>query len=217
MYDTYHSIALDFLPSTSEESPRILDLGCGTARFLEQAMMRLPNASAVAVDNSQEMLDVAAAKPGFNGRRVQFIQRDLTSGLPQDLGAFDVVCSFSAVHHLSDEHKARLFRQVREVLRPGGWFFLIDPMIETFDKDVFSTGRNREIRLRLSESPDQESTKRRFGISNTSKSRQVLTRRTRTVLAHWTTTSNGCTRRDSKALTTSGISGWNTFSSAAVD
>jgi SAM-dependent methyltransferase len=125
-----------------------LDLGCGTARFLEQAMMRLPNASAVAVDNSQEMLDVAAAKPGFNGRRVQFIQRDLTSGLPQDLGAFDLVCSFSAVHHLSDEHKARLFRQVREVLRPGGWFFLIDPMIETFDKDVFSTGRNREIRLR---------------------------------------------------------------------
>ena len=39
--------------------------------------------------------------------------------------------------------RARVFRQIHNVLDPGGWFFLIDAMSVYFDDDVFRQGRRR--------------------------------------------------------------------------
>ena len=68
--------------------------------------------------------------------RVEFLQRDLNEGLLEGLGSFQFVASFSTIHHLTDENKARIFRQIYDVLETGGWFFLIDAMTTRFDDDV---------------------------------------------------------------------------------
>ena len=150
MYRLYHDLALDFLPFEVHESFRFLDLGCGTATFANRVLEQYPEARYVALDYSPEMLELAKEKTRHSADRVEFYQRDLNQGLPEGLGTFHLVSAFSAVHHLTDENKARLFGQVHDILEPGGWLFLTDAMSVHFDDDVFRLGRRR-ARLRMEE------------------------------------------------------------------
>jgi SAM-dependent methyltransferase len=146
MYRFYHELALDFLPFKVHQGFRMLDLGSGTGTFLGSVLERYPNAECVAVEYSSEMLEFVKTKTHRSADRVELYQRDLNEGLPADIGTFDIVSSFSTVHHLTDQNKLSLLRQVKDVLKPGGWFFLIDAMMQRFDDEVFRTGRERERR-----------------------------------------------------------------------
>ena len=143
MFDFYHSLAMDFIPFDGQTEFRMLDLGCGTGIFLNCVLTKYPNATCVAIDFSDEMMRFAARKVGTHSDRVDFLQKDLNEGLPEGLGSFQFVASFSTIHHLTDENKARLFRQIYDVLETGGWFFLIDAMSTRFDDDVYKLGRRR--------------------------------------------------------------------------
>lgn len=143
MYHFYHQLALDFIPFDTQEAFRMLDLGCGTATFLNEILEHYPNATCDATDYSLEMLKFAAQKTHPHSNRVTFHKGDLNNGLPKDLSSFQLVTSFSALHHLTDENKIRIFKQIYDVLENGGWFFLIDAMSIHFDNDVFSLGRKR--------------------------------------------------------------------------
>ena len=92
------------------------------------------------------MLEQAARKPGLVERDVIFVQRDLTDGIPEDIGRFDLVSSFSATHHLLDENKRRLLLQVSDRLKPGARFLFMDAMFEWFDDEVFHRIKERELR-----------------------------------------------------------------------
>ena len=146
MYRFYHELALDFMPFGAIDEFRLLELGCGTGAFLTSVLETYPNVHCTAFDYSEEMLDYAAQKVSAHAHRVTFRQRDLNEGLPPDLGRFQMVSAFSTIHHLTDENKERLFRQIHEVLAPGGWFFLIDAMSVQFDDTVFALGRRRQQR-----------------------------------------------------------------------
>lgn len=148
MYNFYHTLALDFMPFETQDKFRMLDLGCGTATFLNGVLLQYPNATCVALDYSDEMLKFAAQKTDKNADRVSFRQRDLNEDLPEDLGAFQMVASFSAIHHLTDKNKARIFKQIHDALETDGWFFLIDAMTTHFDNDVFALGQKRSRRRR---------------------------------------------------------------------
>ncbi len=146
MYRFYFDLALDFLPFGAHQDFRLLDLGCGTGTFLGLVLDRYTEAECVAVDYSSEMLEVAKKKTHVSADRVRFYRHDLNEGLPADLGSFDVVVSFSAVHHLTDRNKLGLLGQVHDALNPGGWFLFIDAMSQMFDDDVFRIGRDRSRR-----------------------------------------------------------------------
>lgn len=143
MYDFYHNLALDFVPFDTQTEFRMLDLGCGTGTFLNYILQQYPKASCVAIDFSDEMIKIAAQKVNPYSDRADFHQGDLNKGLPSDLGSFQFISSFSAIHHLTDENKKRIFKQIHEVLDETGWFFLIDAMSTRFDNDVFRLGRRR--------------------------------------------------------------------------
>ncbi len=148
MYEFYHSLALDFMPFETGEEFRMLDLGCGTGTFVKRILDQYPGATCVAVDFSDEMMGIASEKVRLHADRVEFLRGDLNEGVPGGLGSFQLVKSFSAIHHLTDENKARIFRQICSVLETDGWFFFIDPMSIRFDDDVFRLGRRRHVRRR---------------------------------------------------------------------
>ena len=148
MHQFYHQLALDMVPFDTEDEFRVLELGCGTGNFLQCILKKFPKARCVAFDYSVEMLKYAARKVARYSDRIEFHQRDLHDGLPSKLELFDLVSSFSTIHHLFDGKKVQLFMEIYDVLQSNGWFFLIDPMSTRFDDDVFRQFRHRQ-HLRL--------------------------------------------------------------------
>ena len=111
------AIVLELLPP---QTRRILDLGTGDGRLLALAQSVRPKASGVALDFSPTML--AAARARFAGNAsVTIVEHNLDAPLP-DLGAFDVVVSSFAIHHISDTRKVALYSEVFALLEPGGLF-----------------------------------------------------------------------------------------------
>ena len=95
MYQFYHELALDMVPFDTEDTFRMLELGCGTGNFLQGILKMFPKAHCVAFDYSEEMLAYTAQKVAGYSDRVELHQRDLHDGLPSKLGSFHLVSSFS--------------------------------------------------------------------------------------------------------------------------
>lgn len=108
----------------SEQVPRdarrILDLGTGDGRLLSVLQADRPSMLGVGLDFSALMLQ-AARKRFADDERIELVEHDLAEPLPA-LGTFDAVVSSMAIHHLEHERKRSLYREVFELLEPGGVF-----------------------------------------------------------------------------------------------
>jgi len=102
------------------DARRLLDLGTGDGRLLALLQADRPEMLGVGLDFSDLMLE--AARGRFSGdERVELVRHDLVEPLPA-LGRFDVVVSSMAIHHLEHERKRALYREVFDLLEPGGVF-----------------------------------------------------------------------------------------------
>ena len=107
---------LPLLPSL--DGRRVLDLACGTGRWLEK--LRDAGARAVGVDSSTAMLDVARKKFALQG---QFAQADCRK-LPFPAAVFDfAICSFAISHFRFLEGA---IREWARVLKPNSQLWISD-------------------------------------------------------------------------------------------
>ena len=112
---------LEFLP---ERIGRFLDLGSGGGRLLGLVKAARPDAEAVAVDFSAAMLDVL--RDVYRGdAKTSIVEHDLSTPLPE-LGKFDAVISSFAIHHVTHERKRSLYREIFDVVNPGGVFLNLE-------------------------------------------------------------------------------------------
>jgi len=131
------------------EITRALDLGTGDGRVIEGLRAVFPRLQAVGLDFSPPMLKLASERFGGDPA-VSFFEHDLNQPLPRDLGAFDLVISVQAIHHLPDECKRSLYREVFENVAPGGLFCNVDlvslPTTALFERamQVFGIGPEDE-------------------------------------------------------------------------
>ncbi|HYE63547.1 MAG TPA: class I SAM-dependent methyltransferase [Phycisphaerales bacterium] len=93
---------------------KVLDLGCGTGRHSLRLAAR--GAKVTACDFSEGMLAKAKGKPG--AEEVEWVVHDLSTGLPFEDGAFDVVLSALVLDHVRDVD--RFFAEATRVCRRGG-------------------------------------------------------------------------------------------------
>jgi SAM-dependent methyltransferase len=103
-----------------DDARRVLDLGTGDGRLLAVLHGDHPEIVGVGLDFSEVMLD-AARKRFVDDERVELVQHDLSKPLPP-LGRFDAVISSFAIHHLEHDRKRSLYREIFDLLEPGGVF-----------------------------------------------------------------------------------------------
>lgn len=118
-HQTWGARALAMLHVRGDETA--IDCGCGTGRLTAELLERLPDGRVIAIDRSQNMLDVARdfLTPRV-GDRVTFRRADLQSFDRAALGqSVDLVFSTATFHWILDH--PRLFANLHGLLNPGGW------------------------------------------------------------------------------------------------
>lgn len=118
-----------------QEGPRNwLDLGCGDGPLSRKLLQEFPTSQGTMMDFSESMLETA----GFSDR-VNLVQGDLSKPnwkASFERNSIDVIVSGFTIHHLIDGRKQELYREIHDVLAPGGIFLNLeyvasrDPKVE---------------------------------------------------------------------------------------
>lgn len=119
-FDDFYGTAAEAAALDRSGPVRVLDLGAGTGLLSSVLAGALPDATFVLVDEAPAMLERARERLAPLGDRVATVVADLRDPLPP--GAFDVIASALAIHHLDDHAKADLYRRAAMALAPGGVF-----------------------------------------------------------------------------------------------
>ena len=111
-----------------DEPLRVLDIGTGQGLLAALLLDAFANTTAIGLDASEPMREVANQRMAAYGDRFQFVMGDFVSGeLPADArGPFDVVVSSRAIHHVPTRAKQRLYGAIYQALAPGGAVFNLD-------------------------------------------------------------------------------------------
>lgn len=120
-------VTLHLLTELAPAGARLLELGCGSGLFTAMLATAEHFGSLHATDGAEAMLEIArplsaSAPTPVVFETLDFTRRDWASQYPP--ASFDAVTSSMALHHAED--KPQLFRQVYEVLAPGGAFVFAD-------------------------------------------------------------------------------------------
>jgi SAM-dependent methyltransferase len=105
-----------------------LDIGCGDGILGRAVLAEHPEVNGVFLDFSEHMIEAAKQKAG--NRRTVFVVQDLAANdwtqSVNDHAPFDLVLSGLAIHHLADERKRQLYREIFDLLKPGGLFLNLE-------------------------------------------------------------------------------------------
>ena len=108
----------------------VLDLGAGTGAAARAVLDEYPNASALLADYSEQMMAEGDRAMAAYAGRYRFVEFDMLAGRwPDDLPLpLDAAVSALSIHHLPDQRKQSIFRELFERLRPGAWYINYDPV-----------------------------------------------------------------------------------------
>jgi len=114
----------ELFPWPLDTAIAVADLGAGFGAISDQILNRYPKSAVTCIDGSAEMMGLARERLAKYGARVRFHLADLAHPSWRDglAAPFDAAVSGLAIHHLTDERKRELYREVRDLLRPGGLF-----------------------------------------------------------------------------------------------
>ncbi|MEG2075357.1 MAG: class I SAM-dependent methyltransferase [Victivallaceae bacterium] len=122
-FDDYYDATTAFVAASISKPQRILDLGAGTGLLSMFYLRHFPNAEYLLVDVAGEMLKIAGERFS-NLSNINYLVGDYAKSLPD--GDFNLIISALSIHHLENEQKQALFRQIYHKLPSGGIFVNYD-------------------------------------------------------------------------------------------
>ncbi len=109
---------------------RFLDLGCGDGILGRAVLSNYPKAKGIFLDFSDTMIEAACKKSPKNNKNLVFITEDY--GKPgwvksvAKYGRQDLIISGFSIHHQKDHRKKSIYREIFDLLKPGGLFLNLE-------------------------------------------------------------------------------------------
>jgi ubiquinone/menaquinone biosynthesis C-methylase UbiE len=105
---------------------RLLDIACGTGRFLREVKANYPRLHVTGLDLSPHYLSVARRElaPWSRTRLVE----GMAEALPFGIAEFDVVTCIYLFHELPPRIRRAVVAEIRRVMRPGGTLIFVDSL-----------------------------------------------------------------------------------------
>jgi ubiquinone/menaquinone biosynthesis C-methylase UbiE len=119
-------ISLALVEDAGIEVSHVVDLGSGHGPYLAEWLDAFPAARGTWVDVSAPMQDEAREQLARFGDRVTYVLTDVEDLASAAIEPASVVCSSRALHHLSPEALAEVYRVVGAIVEPGGFVFNLD-------------------------------------------------------------------------------------------
>ena len=121
-----------------------LDIACGPGAISQRLLARFPEARSYAIDLDPVLLAIGKGALGTVDGRLTWLQEDLNDAawakrLADTLAGrqLDAVLSSTALHWLAPGTLARVYRELGQLLRPGGVFLNGDHMMYAPDRPTF--------------------------------------------------------------------------------
>ncbi|PON14994.1 16S rRNA (cytosine(1402)-N(4))-methyltransferase [Candidatus Entotheonella serta] len=129
--ETRFNVMFDVLDILLPESFVAIDLACGPGAISQRLLTRFPKARCIAVDLDPILLTMGQHVLGNMDGRLTWVEADLTT--PEWLAQLrvdtvDTVLSTTALHWLPAPNLVTLYRQLGQMVRPGGVFLNGDHM-----------------------------------------------------------------------------------------
>lgn len=118
-FDRVHQATLALATGIVHQPGSVLDVGCGTGKLLRLAALSWPQAQLIGVDPANGMIEMAKRLTP----NATFFTSAAEALLLQD-ASVDLALSSMSFHHWQDQ--AAGLREIARVLRPGGYFILVD-------------------------------------------------------------------------------------------
>jgi ubiquinone/menaquinone biosynthesis C-methylase UbiE len=119
-------ISVALVEDAGIEVSHVVDLGSGHGPYLAEFLDAFPKARGTWVDVSAPMEVQAREQLARFGDRVRYVLTDVEQLASAGIERASVVCSSRALHHLSGEALAEVYRVVGELVEPGGFVFNLD-------------------------------------------------------------------------------------------
>jgi trans-aconitate methyltransferase len=167
-YNFLQAEVLGIASAGEKRAMTVVDLGAGSGIFLEKALTRWPDAKAYWVDYSEDFLSVARQRLARFDGQVSYVQTSFEDAWESQVeDQVDLIFSMSAIHHLENDDKKRLYQRCFDKLAPGGWLFNVDEM-KTLNQDGylanmrFWVGHVEEAGRRMQEAGDKVAEEQRL-------------------------------------------------------
>ena len=148
--DEQARLICDLIPASPDEHFMGVDIGCGEGLLSKAILERYPDAQMTLLDGSDSMLTRAAENLGEYAYQIDLRQFDLhenewLEALPR---RFRCIVSSLAIHHLDDNGKQDLYRNLFEHLAPGGALLIADLVHPPNDQvaDAWANEWDRDVR-----------------------------------------------------------------------
>jgi SAM-dependent methyltransferase len=163
LLETPRRVSIALVRDAGIEVSHVVDLGSGEGPYLADLLHEFPDARGTWFDSSEPMLERARASLAEFGDRIAFVVAPAEELAGAGVEPADVVVSSRALHHLTPADLARVYREVRELLAPDGFFFNLDHVGAEGDweqryrriRDQFTGARRRRLEPHREDEPLQ--------------------------------------------------------------
>jgi len=126
-YEEMINALISSIPFDSDDSIKVIDLGCGTGTISKSLKEKFKNAHVTCLDLADNMLQMAKIKLN-QYKDVEYISGDFYNfGFPEK---YEVIISSLALHHLvTDDDKKGFYKKIYNALNQGGVFFNADVVL----------------------------------------------------------------------------------------